>query len=367
MSFVKAVTTVVQADQSKKQGKRMENAANYSNLTQSQQYQQQRDDLEPWRQAGGNALGDLMAGFGHKAPELGENYGLNDQEIQLANNYKMLLEKSPAANDKNSYFAKTWGAELEKLTKKSEEAKRLATPTTTTEENYFNKDFSMADFEKDPGYAFRLAEGQKALERSAAARGGRNSGGTMKALQAHGQGMASEEYANAFNRYNANRDSRYNRLANLAGMGQVATQQVGQAGQNYANQYSNNLMGGANARAAGSIAGTNAFTNFAKETEENAAKAAGFVYCDERLKENISDVSPEDFAELAEAIKPKMFTYKNGEHGVGQFVGPMAQDIEHTKLGKTLVYENSQGQKVLDQEKVLMLLLAQLGSKKSCH
>jgi hypothetical protein len=35
----------------------------------------------------------------------------------------------------------------------------------------FGRDFSMADYEADPGYAFRLAEGNKALERSAAARG----------------------------------------------------------------------------------------------------------------------------------------------------------------------------------------------------
>jgi len=47
--------------------------------------------------------------------------------------------------------------------------------------------FTMDKFQADPGYAFRLSEGQKALERSAAARGGLLSGGTGKALQRFGQ------------------------------------------------------------------------------------------------------------------------------------------------------------------------------------
>lgn len=60
----------------------------------------------------------------------------------------------------------------------------------------------------DPGYAFRLAEGQKALERSAAARGGLLSGATGKALTRYGQEAGSQEFTNA-----------YNRLASLANLG----------------------------------------------------------------------------------------------------------------------------------------------------
>ena len=47
----------------------------------------------------------------------------------------------------------------------------------------YTKDFSAADFQADPGYAFRLAEGQKALDRQAAARGGLISGGALKAAR----------------------------------------------------------------------------------------------------------------------------------------------------------------------------------------
>lgn len=52
----------------------------------------------------------------------------------------------------------------------------------------------------DPGVAFRLAEGRKALESSAAARGGLLSGPTLAALQRQGQELSSQEYSNAFAR-----------------------------------------------------------------------------------------------------------------------------------------------------------------------
>lgn len=92
--------------------------------------------------------------------------------------------------------------------------------------------FGMAQFQADPGYAFRLSEGQKALERSAAARGNLLSGGTGKALTRYGQEMGSQEYTNAFNRYQAERQARLNPLQSLAGVGQTSTQQLaGQAGQ----------------------------------------------------------------------------------------------------------------------------------------
>lgn len=127
----------------------------------------------------------------------------------------------------------------------------------------FNRDFSMQEFQADPGYEFRMAEGQKALERSAAARGGLNSGRTMKELTRYSQGVASDEYQNAYNRYNADRDRRFNRLASLAGIGQTANAQVSQAGQNYANQAGAAAMGGANAQAAGMVGQANAWNNAA--------------------------------------------------------------------------------------------------------
>ena len=59
------------------------------------------------------------------------------------------------------------------------------------------KPFGADQFQQDPGYAFRQAEGMKALERSASARGNLLSGATMKGIQRFGQDLASQEYQNA--------------------------------------------------------------------------------------------------------------------------------------------------------------------------
>lgn len=52
----------------------------------------------------------------------------------------------------------------------------------------------------EPGYQFRLSQGTNALEHSAAGRGVLRTGGTLKGINEYGQGFASNEYGNAFNR-----------------------------------------------------------------------------------------------------------------------------------------------------------------------
>lgn len=94
--------------------------------------------------------------------------------------------------------------------------------------------FSMADYQADPGYAFRLSEGQKALERSAAARGGLLSGATGKALTRYGQEMGSQEYQNAYNRFRDTQQLRRNALAGVVGYGPTSATAMTGSGQNYA-------------------------------------------------------------------------------------------------------------------------------------
>ena len=120
--------------------------------------------------------------------------------------------------------------------------------------------FGMDQFKADPGYAFRLSEGQKALERSAAARGGLLSGGTGKALERFGQDYGSQEYTNAFNRYQAERQARLGPLQSLTGMGQTTAQQLGTAGQTMAGNVGNEMTNSAAARASGYVGGANALT-----------------------------------------------------------------------------------------------------------
>jgi hypothetical protein len=124
----------------------------------------------------------------------------------------------------------------------------------------YSRDFGAQDFQQDPGYAFRLAEGQKALDRQAAARGGLISGGALKAAQRYGQDMGSQEYQNAFNRYQTNRANQLQPLQSLMGAGQTAantlTNAAGVMGQNQATGMAN----AAQARASGYVGGANALT-----------------------------------------------------------------------------------------------------------
>jgi hypothetical protein len=132
--------------------------------------------------------------------------------------------------------------------------------TTSPEFGRYTRDFSMSDFEADPGYGFRMSEGMKALERSAAARGGLLSGATLKGIQRFGQDLASQEYQNAFNRYHINRNAQLNPLQGFLGQGQTSTNvltgAMGQPGQGVA---AAQQAGGA-ARASGYVGGANALT-----------------------------------------------------------------------------------------------------------
>ena len=136
------------------------------------------------------------------------------------------------------------------------------------------------DESNDPGYQFRLAQGDQAIQRAAAAGGGAFSGGTLKALSRYGQDYASNEYSNVYNRaltgyntnvntglnsfltnfnaYNTGQGNTFNRLASLAGMGQTATGQLGQLGQSSAANIGNLLTGQGNAAAAGALGSASA-------------------------------------------------------------------------------------------------------------
>jgi hypothetical protein len=106
-------------------------------------------------------------------------------------------------------------------------------PTDVTEQN-------------DPGYQFRLQQGQQALQNSAAARGGLLSGGTAKALSDYNQNAASAEYGNVYNRaynkfttdynqFQQGQTNQFNRYASLAGLGQTSAQQLSNSGLTTAN------------------------------------------------------------------------------------------------------------------------------------
>lgn len=178
---------------SKSAAKKQANSTDAATQTQLQMYNQTRDDLGGYRDAGTTALNQLMGGMGQ-----------NGQ---------------------------------------------------------FMQSYSGQDIYDDPSYKFRLQQGQDSIQSGAAAQGGLLSGATQKALLNYGQEAASQEYGNAYNRFNADQTNQYNRLANLVGVGQNAAAQTGNAGLQTGQAIANNTMAGANASAAGTIASSNAWAN----------------------------------------------------------------------------------------------------------
>ena len=144
-------------------------------------------------------------------------------------------------------------------------------------DGYFSQTYAGQDIYNDPSYQFRLQQGQDAIQSSAAARGGLLSGATLKALQGYGQDMASQEYQNAYNRFNADQTNQYNRLSNIIGLGQNAAAQQGNAGMQTAQAVANNTMAGANAQAAGIIAAGNARANTFNSLLGVAGAVSGFM------------------------------------------------------------------------------------------
>lgn len=126
----------------------------------------------------------------------------------------------------------------------------------------YNKPFTAQDFQAnlDPGYQFRLDQGENAMSRAASASGGAIGGSQLQSLNNYAQNSASQEYQNAFNRYQTQIGNSYNRLASVAGLGQTALGTGTAAGSSAANGISSALAGIGSAQAAGSMATGNAIS-----------------------------------------------------------------------------------------------------------
>lgn len=189
----------ISADSARSTSNKQKDATKYAADLQWDQYEQTREDQAPYREAGYSALDKLSVLLGLSDDPNAEGYGSLMQQ------------------------------------------------------------FTGADLASDPGYKFRMEQGQAALENSAAARGSLFSGSTGKALTEYGQGFASNEFQNAWNRDRVERGDTFNRLSGVAGTGQTAVNQVNAAGQNAVNVAGQMAIGGANAQAAGQMAGANAW------------------------------------------------------------------------------------------------------------
>lgn len=260
-------------------------SANASNALQKEMYDQTREDQTPWRDTGAAALNQLAIRMGidprqaHAAGGGQKRYTYDDLlESNFAPNselyakdegyrkaYDALKGQLPymlAKGERINKYGAGWvnalnnSVDLNALNERmaalaAQEAQTQPDPTDDPNFGSLTKRFSMADFEADPGYAFRQSGGQKAIERSAAARGGLLSGAALKGIERFGQGLASDEYLNAYNRFNNDQNNEFSRFSTLAGVGQTANNALQQAGNSYANAVtginSNNAMNQGNA------------------------------------------------------------------------------------------------------------------------
>jgi hypothetical protein len=228
-------SAVVGAGASRSAAKTQAGAAAQASDVQQRQYEQTREDQAPFRQGGLIAQNRLMTLLGLAPPEASRGGGGGDNVAGMVA-----------------------GAVRDSMGQPQDSG--LQIDRTSPDFGRYARDFGMADFVTDPGYNFRFTEGQKALERNAAARGGLISGGALKAATRFGQDMGSQEFTNAFNRYQINRSNQINPLQGFMSGGQSATNFLGTAGAANAANVGNLMTGGAAAQAAGQVGMANAVT-----------------------------------------------------------------------------------------------------------
>jgi hypothetical protein len=125
---------------------------------------------------------------------------------------------------------------------------------------YFTQQYTPEEFAKgiDPGYQFRLSQGQEATNRMANMGGGMISGNALKGQQDYTQGLASTEFTGAFNRFQAGRTNIYNTLAGIAGLGQQSLNTTANAGATAAGNAGQAIQAAGAAQAGGTVGSANA-------------------------------------------------------------------------------------------------------------
>lgn len=240
-------------------------ATRETNQLQWQMYQQQLANNAPYMQGGQQALAALQNGLGlgqvRASPTSGQPMpGTAPQGPSYTNAQGATVDAqgNPVAAQPQT---QNYGATQDELN----------AGANSVQSGQFAKTFTPSDLTTDPSYQWRLQQGLKSLQSSAAARGGLLTGQGAKDINDYAQGAASTEYQSAYDRYMNNQNTLYNRLAGLAGVSQTATNSSNSAGSNAAagigantmagvNSSNNYLTSGAAAQAAGGIGQANAIS-----------------------------------------------------------------------------------------------------------
>lgn len=275
-------------------------AANRAAELQKQEYDQTRTDLMPWMNTGvqaSNTLGYLM-GLGPAPGSSGttttSSPSTNGSSASTVGGmgggpYFMTGQHNPTGTSISPYHLSADGSQvlsdadnqpLDDLSLKravqsgnvsrygpgfgaNANASGNTSTNASTVDGAFGslaKPFGAFDFAQDPGYQFRMDQGNQALTNYLSAKGNLLSGAGIKAVTNYNQDYASGEYANSYNRYNTNQSNLFSRLSALSGAGQNSAAKVGDAGMTYANNAGNLMTQAGNAQAAGIVGSSNAIS-----------------------------------------------------------------------------------------------------------
>jgi hypothetical protein len=211
---------------------------------QRRQFDLTREDTAPYRQVGRGALGKLSQLYGLGSitdPALAPKVGTR---VYKSSDIERLLQQGLSVDDILKLGTYNPGAKVSDTQRLMQRYNLSAAQINQLQNGQFSSPAAgpgapgaggpagdMSVFFESPDYRFNLAEGQRAIDNSLVARGGALSGAGIKAGVRYASGMASREFG-----------SFYDRLANLAGIGQTGVAQSAAAGANAANNISNAYM-----------------------------------------------------------------------------------------------------------------------------
>jgi len=182
----------------------------------------------------------------------------SDKQVDAAN------QARDAANNQNSQIRQdnaVWRQQGEGAVNRIGDLLGTSGNTGAADYGSLNHQFNAQDLKNGlaPNYDFMLQQGLGAAQNAGNASG--FSGNTLKGINDYAQGYAGNAYQQAFNNFTAQQTNTYNRLSNLAGLGQTANQITAGAGTALTGQATNAMIGAGNASAAGTIGVGNAVSN----------------------------------------------------------------------------------------------------------
>lgn len=198
--------------------------------------------LRPYMQTGENANRLLSQFLGTADPE---GYAPRPTRQQFLDEYEQYhFGKYGTSYNRNSDMStvnKYADSRLKEELAKWEEGKKqfVAQNPGSQGDGRLLRDFTNEDFVKDPGYNFRLEEGERGINRALAARGGFDSGSALKALARYNQDYGSNEFGNAYNRDALNKQRIFGFLSGEKGTGMAAASALSGVAQNTANNIGN--------------------------------------------------------------------------------------------------------------------------------